>query len=448
MLFRLLFLLFLLLPLKTEASVPEGAVIQDAEIEATLKSYVQPIFKVAGLNPKSLTIYIIHTQEVNAFAMAGGSLAVTTGLLLKAKSALQLIGVLAHETAHIAGNHVVRGAEAYEKALMQMILGTVGGVAAGIAGSPEAAMALILGSQEVAKSHFLKFSRTQESSADQGAARFLDKLGYSSEGLLEFMQILHKDDLLAEQFIDPYAITHPLHTERIDFFRAHLNRSPHREGKLPKEFDDNFARMQMKLSAFTADPNEILALFKQKADSLLSCYGRAIAYFRNIQTEESLKEINDLLQKFPQDPYFWELKGQILFESGKIQDSAKAYEQAVKLRPDIPYFRLSLAQSLIEGGDESHLERAHRELLRAKTEEPDSPSTYRLLAVYYGKRGKIDLAALSLAEMSLCAGDLKTAEEQAKRSLHLLKNDPVNEARAKDILEEVKRLKESEKDFF
>jgi len=450
MLFRLFLLIFLLFPLQGKASqtVSEGAVIRDAEIEATLKSYIQPIFKVAGLNPKSLNLYIIHSNEVNAFAMAGGSIAVTTGLLLKVKSALQLIGVLAHETAHIAGNHIVRGADAYEKALMQGLLGTLGGVAAGLAGSPEAAMALILGSQEFAKGHFLKFSRTQESSADQGGARFLDSLGYSSQGLLEFMQILHKDDLLLEQYLDPYAITHPLHTERIDFFRAHLSRSPHRESKLPKEFDDNFARLQMKLLAFTTNPDEILSKFEPKDNSLLARYGRAIAYFRNSQPEKSLKEMNALLQEFPQDPYFWDLKGQILFESGHVQDAAKAYEQAVKLRADIPLFRMNLAHSLIEGGDDSKLEMAHRELMRAKTEEPDNPLTYRLLAVYYGKKGQIGLAALSLSEMALTLGDLKTAEEQAKRSLHFLKNDSANEGRANDILAEVKRQRESESDFF
>lgn len=450
MLFRLFLLIFLLMPLKGEASqtVTEGALIRDAEIEATLKSYIQPIFKVAGLNPKSLNLYIIHSKEVNAFAMGGGSIAVTTGLLLKVTSALQIIGVLAHETAHIAGHHIVRGADAYEKALMQGLLGTLGGIAAGLAGSPEAAMGLILGSQEFAKSHLLKFSRTQENSADQGGARFLDLLGYSSQGLLEFMQILHKDDLLMEQYIDPYAITHPLHTERIDFFRAHLSRSLHREGKLPKEFDDNFARLQMKLLAFTTSPNEILSRFTKDDSSLLARYGRAIAYFRNSQPEESLKEVNSLLQEFPQDPYFWDLKGQILFESAQIQESAKAYEQAVKLRPDIPLFRMNLAHSLIEGGDDSKLEVAHSELLRAKTEEPENPFTYRLLAVYYGKKGKIGLAALSLAEMALTVDDLKTAEEQGKRSLHFLKNDPVNEGRAQDILAEVKRQKESNSDFF
>jgi predicted Zn-dependent protease len=445
-LLKISFLIFLLFPIKLFASqtISEGALIRDAELEEILKSYITPIFEAAGLNPKSIHIYIIHTNEVNAFAMGGGKIAMTTGFLLKATSALQVIGVLAHETAHIAGNHVIRGAEAYEKALLQGLIGTIGGVAAGLAGSPEAAMGLILGSQEMAKSHFLKFSRTQESSADQGAARFLDKLGYSSRGLLEFMQILHKDDLLAEQYIDPYAITHPLHSERIDFFRSHLSRSPHADTGLPKKFDENFDRLQVKLAAFTTSPDIILSQFKTGDRTLLARYGKAIAHFQNSHIDESLKEIDSLLQEFPQDPHFWDLKGQILFESGKIQKSAKAYEKAVNLSPHTPLFRVSWAHALIESNDPHKLETAHAELLRAKTDEPDNPFTYRLLAIYYGKKEKIDLAALSLAEMALLVGDLPTAVQQAKRSLHLLKNDPVNQARAKDILEEVKRLKESE----
>jgi predicted Zn-dependent protease len=443
---RLLLLIFLFLSSALWASqtVTEGASIRDAEIEETLKSYIRPIFKAAGLDPKSLTIFIIHSNEVNAFAMGGGNIAVTTGLLLKVTSASQLVGVFAHETAHLAGNHVCRGADAYDKATMQSLLGTLGGVAAAVAGSPEAGMGLILGSQELAKSNFLKFSRTQESSADQGAIRFLDKLGYSSRGLLEFMQILLKDDLLMEQYLDPYAITHPLHSERIDVFRHHLSQSPYANASLPQKFEDMFARLQLKLTAFTANPDEILAHFEPKDSSLLAHYGRAIAYFRNSQPEKSLPEIESLVKEFPQDPYLWDLKGQILFESGKIGDSISAYEKAVKLRPDLPIFRIALAHSLIESGDESKLEDAHAELLRAKTEESDNPFTYRLLAVYYGKKERIDLAALSLAEMSFVSGDLKTAAEQAKRSLHFLRNDPVNEARAKDILEEVKRLQEKE----
>lgn len=442
MLIRTFFLLFLL-PLQLLASpMPsEGSLIRDAEIEDILKSYTDPLFEAAGLNPKSLHLYIINSKEVNAFAMGGARIAIHTGLLLKATSALQVIGVLAHETAHIAGNHIIRGIDAYEKALLQGLIGAIGGLAIGIAGNPEAGMGVLLGSQEMIERGLLKFTRSQEGAADQGAARFLDSLGYSSQGLLEFMEILRKDDALTEQNVDPYALTHPLKTERIDFFRAHLSRSPHTNASLPVKFENDFNRLQVKLAAFTLSPIKVLAQFKPADISLLARYGRAIAYFQNSQIEKSLLEINALLKEFPQDAFFWDLKGQILFESGKIQDATKAYEKAVQLRPDIPLLRVNLAHALVESGDKTQLEKAFTELLRAKTEEPDNPFTYRLLAIYYGHKGQTGLAALSLAEMALEVGDLKTAEQQAKRSLHFLKDDATHKIRAKDILEEVKRLK-------
>ena len=440
---RIVLLFSFLLPLHLLATPSsEDTFLRDAEIEDVLKSYITPLFEAAHLNPASLHLYIINSPEVNAFAMLGGRIAINAGLLLKATSALQVIGVLAHETAHIADGHIIRGVDAYEKAILQGLLGTIGGVAAGLAGSPEAAIAILLGSQDMAEKGLLKFSRTQESSADQGAARYLDKLGFSSRGLLEFMTILHKEDPLLEQSLDPYTLTHPLHSERIDFFRTHLTRSPHAESTLPPHFEKNFKRIQIKIAAFTQNPDKTLAQFKAEDTSLLARYGRAIAYSQNSQLDESLHEINSLLQEFPQDAFFWDLKGQVLFESGKIKESTKAYEHAVKLRPDIPLLRVNWAQALIESGDAANLEKAFSELLRAKTEEQDNPFTYRLLAIYYGKKEKTGLAALSLAEMSLQIGDLKTADQQANRALHFLKDDPSNHSHAKDILQEVKRLKE------
>ena len=444
MLFRFLLLLFLF-PLKLLASpgVSEGALIRDAEIEEVLKSYINPIFKAAKLDPKSLHLYVINSKEVNAFAMGGGRIAINTGLILKTTSALQVIGVLAHETAHIADKHIILGVDAYEKALLQGLIGTLGGIAVGLV-NPEAGMGILLGSQELAKQGLLKFTRTQEGSADQGAARYLDSLGYSSQGLLEFMEILRKDDLLSEQYIDPYALTHPLKSERIDFFRSHLSHSPHARTPLPEELEKNFNRIQVKIAAFTVSPLKTLARFKPSDTSLLARYGRAMAYFQNSQIDESLIEISSLLKEFPQDAFFWDLKGQILFESGKIKEAIKAYEKAVELRPNIPLLRINLAHALVESDDSTNLEKAFSELLRAKIEEPDNPFTYRLLAICYGKKGETGLAALSLAEMALEVGDLKAAEQQAKRSQHFLKNDAINHVRAKDILTEVERLKKLE----
>ncbi|MBI2707459.1 MAG: M48 family metallopeptidase [Proteobacteria bacterium] len=439
-------LLFFLLSAKLVASpaLSDESLIRDAEIEYVLKSYTKPIFEVAQLNPNSLHLYVINSNVVNAFAMGGGRIAINTGLLLKAKSALQVIGVLAHETAHIADNHVIRGTDAIEKALLQSLIGTLGGIAVSVAGRPDAGMGIMMGSQEMAMRGYLKFSRTQEGSADQGAAKYLDALKWSSLGCLQFMELLRKDDFISEQQLDPYVLTHPLISERLDFFRAHLSTSPHAQATLPDPFEENFKRIQVKLIAFTQSPVKIFARFKPTDTSLLARYGRSIAYFQNAQVDEALKELDSLLKEFPQDAFFWDLKGQILFESGKIKDAILAYEKAVELRPDIPLLHVNFAHSLIEGGNNAHLEKAYSALLRARTEEPDNPFIYRLLAIYYGKKEKTGLAALCLSEMAFEIGDLDKAEQQAKRALHFLKEDAPNKARANDILEEVKRLRKRE----
>jgi predicted Zn-dependent protease len=438
--------IFFSFQLFASTTIPNESLIRDAEIEDVLKSFINPIFEVAKLNPKSLHLYIVNSNEVNAFAMAGGRIAMNTGLLLKASSALQVIGVLAHETAHIAGNHMLRGIDAYEKALLQSLLGVVGGIGLSMI-HPEAGSGVLMGSMEMAKRGFLKFSRTQEGAADQGAAKYLDSLNWSSRGMLEFMEILRKDDFLSDQHVDPYVLTHPLVSERVDFFRKHLSESLYAEKSLPDPFEERFKRIQVKIAAFTQSPMKIFSKFKPTDTSPLARYGKSIAYFQNSQIDEALKELNSLLQEFPEDPFYWDLKGQILFDAGRVQEAVQAYEKAVNLRPDIPLLHLNLAHALIESGDNKHLEKAYAELMRAKTEEPDNPFTYRLLAIIYGKQEKTGLAALSLAQMALEIGDLDQAEQQGKRALHFLKNDSLNHTHAKDILEEVKRLKALEDTF-
>lgn len=437
---------FFSFPLFASTSIPDESLIRDAEIEDVLKSFIHPLFEAAKLNPESLRLYIISSKEVNAFAMSGGRIAMNTGLLLKATSALQVIGVLAHETAHIAGKHVIRGVDAYEKALLQGLLGAVGGIGVGLI-NPEVGMGVLMGSLEMAKRGFLKFSQTQEGAADQGAAKYLDSLNWSSRGLLEFMEILRKDDFLADQHVDPYVLTHPLVTERLDFFRTHLSNSIHAEKSLPDPFEERFKRIQIKIAAFTQSPVKIFAKFKPTDKSSLARYGRSIAYFQASQIDEALKELDSLLKEFPDDPFYWDLKGQILFDAGKISEAIVAYEKAVNLRPDIPLLHLNLAHALIEGGEAKHIEKAYMELMRVKTQEPDNPFAYRLLAIIYGKQEKTGLAALCLAEMGLEVGDLDQAEQQGKRALHFLKEDPLNHTRAKDILEEVERLKALEEWF-
>ncbi len=419
------------------SSIQEGALIRDAEIEEVLKSYLNPIFEVAGLNPNSLVLYVVNSKEVNAFAMGGGRIGVNTALILKANSASQVIGVFAHETAHLAGNHVIRGIDEYEKALVKGLIGVLGGIAVGLA-NPEAGAAVLMGAQDVAARSFLKFRRDQEGAADQGAARYLDALGWSSKGMLEFMQMLHKDDFYMNQHVDPYVLTHPLTSERVDFFKSHLTTSPYGASLLPEDFDSNFKRIQVKIAAFTEPPIKTLTRLKPSDTSLLARYGRSIAYLQSGQEEDALREINSLLKEYPQDAFFWDLKGQILFDSGNMPEAINAYSKAVQIKPDIALLRINYAHALTESPNSQDHKKAYHELLRAKTEEPDNPFTYRLLAIYYGKTGNTGLAALSLAEMSFQVEDFDEAKKQAERSLHFLKNDKENQLRAKEILREIK----------
>jgi predicted Zn-dependent protease len=447
-LFALTFLIGLvLLPTRAFSGTPlaEQSLIRDAEIEDVLKSYITPIFNAAKLDPKSLHLYVIYSKDVNAMAMGGGKIGVFTGLILRATSALQIIGVLAHETAHLVGHHTVKGGEAYEQALLQHLLGTLGGIVAGtVLKNPELGQAILMGSEDIAMRGLLKFSRTQEGSADQGATRFLDSLQWSSRGLLEFLEMLHKDDFLIARDLDPYLITHPPTPERSDFLRNHVSKSLYAKAPLPEPFEENFKRIKTKIGAFTESLPKTLSRFKPTDNSLFARYARAIAYSQASQETEALEELDSLLTDYPKDAFFWDLKGQILFESGKIQEAIAAYEKAISFRPEIPLLRLNLAHALLESGNEKFLEKIYTELLRVRMEEPDNPFTYHLLAIYYGKTGKTGLAALSLAEMSLEIGNLPQAEKQAKRALHLLKGDEVNRQHATRVLEEVEKLKEKE----
>lgn len=420
-------------------NLQEETIIRDAEIEDVLKSYIQPIFKAATLNPKDLRLYVIFSKVVNAFAMGGGKIGINTGLLLRANSSNQVVGVLAHETAHLADHHIIRGLDAYQKALTQNLLTTLGGIAAGVAGSPELATAILMGSQELALRGLLKFTRTQEGAADQGGVRFLEILGWSSKGMLEFFEILHKDTFISSQQVDPYVLTHPLTPERMDFVRNHITHSKYTDVPMPDLFEKNFKRIQTKIAAFTDSPAKTLSHYSPADTSLLARYARAIAYFQMSHEEEALAEINDLLREFPDDAFFWDFKAQILLDSGKIQDAMEAYEKAVSLRPDIPLFHLSLAHTLLESGNPAYLEKAYRALLRVRHEEPDNPFVYQLLAIYYGKTGKTGLAALALGEMAFETGDFEKGRQQCNRALKLLEKDSENKARAQHILDEIDR---------
>ena len=320
------------------------SLIRDAEIENTIRQFATPVFSAAKLNPQAVKIYLVRDNTLNAFVAGGQRVFINTGLLTKTTNAGQIIGVIAHETGHIAGGHLARFQNALENSSTTMILALLLGGAAIGAGRGDIGSAIIGAGQGISIRNFMKYSRTQESAADQAAMKFLDHAGISSKGLLEFLEILGEQDLLSPERQDPYVLTHPLTRDRIANIAEHISQSPHSDTPLPAAFEIMHRRLRAKLYAFLNPLDRTLCVYKETDNSLESRYARAVAQYRKPDLDKALPLIDGLLAEFPRDPYFWELKGQMMFENGDAKAALKPYENAVSLLPDNALLRRDLAR--------------------------------------------------------------------------------------------------------
>jgi predicted Zn-dependent protease len=391
------------------------SLIRDAEIEGTLRQIAGPILDAAGLGRNSVRIYIVNDPQLNAFVAGGSNLFLNTGLIMRTEDAGQLAGVIAHETGHIAGGHLSRVGGAQRRAAAEMILATVLGVAAGVAGAPGLGTAIITGGQSYAQSNLMRFSRGQEQAADQAAVTYLDQAGVSSAGLAEFFRVLETQNVLAVSRANPYLQSHPLTRDRIQFVEGHVAGEGGRFAELPAGWPLAHGRMVVKLEAFLLDPRDVLQRY-QADDTLLGRYAKAIALYRLPDLPAALEAIDGLLAEHPDDPYFHELKGQMLFENGRIADAIGPYRKAVELRPDAPLLRVGLAQALIESGAPGANADAIAHLEEAVGREPTNAAAWRLLGIAQGRNGLEGPSNLSLAEYALLVGKQEDARMYARRA--------------------------------
>jgi predicted Zn-dependent protease len=415
------------------ANAQRVSFIRDAETENTIRAYAAPLLVAARLEPSAVRILIVNDKSLNAFVAAGQNLFVNTGLIMRAKDASEVIGVLAHETGHIAGGHLIRSSHAIKNASAATILGYILGGAAVIAGRPDVGAAVIGGAQNTALRTYLKFSRTQESAADQSAVRYLDATRQSSRGLLAFMNTLGEQELLSVRRQDPYVQTHPLTRDRVSFLEHHVSKSRYSDIPISTKFKMAHARMVAKLRAFTLSKRLTLRHYPKSDTSLPARYARAIAHYRSAGTGKALGIMRRLIAERPDDPYFHELNGQILFESGRVGEAIPSYEKAVELLPGSALLMNDLAKAQIERDDPELRDRAIRHLKAALVLEPKRPFTWRLLATAEGKNGNMVESWRALAEEALLVGRLDNAINLAKRSQSKTEVGTPGWLRAEDI---------------
>jgi len=420
--------------------------IRDAEIENTIRAFATPLFQVAGLNPSAVEVYIVNDNSLNAFVAGGQKLFINTGLLMSTDNPGQLIGVIAHETGHIAGGHLSQTQEQLSRSTAQQILATVVGAAAAVAtGRGDVGAAVISGGQATATYSYLHYSRTQEGKADSAGMRFLDESGQSAEGMLQFLQKLSGQELLSWRHQDPYLRTHPLTRERILAVENHVKNSKYTGTPASPEFLEMHARMKAKLKAFVNPPSRTLREYEETDNSLAARYARAIAYYRVPDLDKALPIIDSLIADRPQDPYFKETKAQMLFENSRPKEALELYEAAAEMLPESALVRLETARVQLEMNDPSRLDAAIENLRAAQKKEPRSASIWRNLAIAYGRKGDMGMSALSQAEEAYARGNERDARFHASKAKDLLPAGSPAALQAADILTATEKAGEGKK---
>lgn len=431
-----LLLVALLWPGSGQAQQRGGiALIRDAEIEQTLDLYLAPILKAAGLSPTAVRIYIVNDPNINAFVAGGQNVFIHTGLIRKAESPLEVIGVMAHEMGHVAGAHLVRRDNDLKNLSTAAIASYVLGAVAAIGGNAAAGGAVMLGGTQLAQRTMLSYTRSQEQAADQAGVTFLNAAELSPSGLLQMMQTIDRERSFLGRDANPYLQTHPLPQQRIAFLERMVAGSPYRDTPPPADLVGRHQRMLAKLRGFLDAP-AITLKNTANATAFPDLYARLIALYRLPDLAQAELLYQELAKDNPRDPFLPELRGQMLLENGDVAGSLGNYQLADRLAGgQQAMIRLGLARSLLAQREPAPAQQRQLvEVLTTVTQrEPNNTEGWRMLAQAYGQQGQEARAALALAEKSYVEGDTPQLKLNIRRAESGLKPGETGWLRLQDL---------------
>jgi predicted Zn-dependent protease len=408
-------------PAQRESGPP---VIRDTEAEQLLRDYTRPILRVAGLEKQNIQVVIINESVFNAFVADGHRIFVNYGALLQSETPNQIIGVLAHETGHLAGGHLAKLREQLAQAQTQMIIAMLLGAGAMVAGArggsnnglANAGAAAIAGPQEMIRRTLISYQRQQEENADRAGVKFLTATGQSAKGMYETFKRFTNDSLFAAHGADPYLQSHPMPADRVAALEEIARSSPYWDKKDDPALQLRHDMVRAKISAFMERQDTVYRRYPMSNDSLPARYAHAITTYLHGELRSALAQIDGLIQLQPNNPYFYELRGQALLEGGKPLEAIAPLRKAVALSNNAPLIEMLLGQALVGTDNKAYTEEAIAILRAAVARETEAPLGYMQLAMAYGRKGDLAQADLASAQAAFLRGDNKTARELASRA--------------------------------
>jgi predicted Zn-dependent protease len=409
------------------------SVLRDSETELLFKDISRPLVKAADLDPNSVDVVLLNDPEINAFVATGQHVYIQSGLIQAADNVNELQGVIAHELGHVAGGHSIRLQDGAKSATGLSLATMVLGALAIAAGAPEAGMGIMMAGQQAALGQFLAFSRTQESSADQAAVKYLSASGVSGKGMLQFFSKLQNQEYrLAIYAKDSYGRTQPLSSERIQALQQSFQKDAAWNKPIDADLEARFERVKAKLMGFV-DPKQAISKYPESDQSIPAHYARAYAYHMGGYPDKATSEADALLQASPHDPFFLELKGQILLEGGKPAVAIAPIREATERSGNMPLIASMLGHALVATEDQKNFAEAKQVLKAAVSRDNENPFAWYQLGVIYDREGDPGRAQLATAERSNLEGNPKLAYASAQMAMRAIPSGSPDWLRAQDI---------------
>jgi len=411
-------------PVRAQEEEAKGPpVLRDAETEELLREYTRPILRVAGLEKQNIQVVIINDSSFNAFVADGRRIFVNYGALRQSETPNQIIGVLAHETGHLAGGHLAKLRQQIAQAQTQLIIATIlgaGALAAGARSSSgnigSAGAALFSAPQSVILRNLISYQRQQEESADKAGVKFLTMTQQSPRGMYETFKRFADDTLFSSSHVDPYLQSHPLAKDRVEALEGLAKSSPYWNKKDDPALQHRHDMMRAKISGFLERPDTVNRRYPISDNSLPARYARAIITYRHGDPRKAIGMIDGLIAVEPANPYFYELKGQAFLEGGRPADAIAPLRKAVQLSHGNALIEMLLGQALVASENKAYSDEAITTLKSAIAREPEAPLGYTQIAMAYGRKGNYAEADLASAQAAFLRGDSKTARDLASRA--------------------------------
>ncbi|WP_414690749.1 M48 family metalloprotease [Novosphingobium sp. UBA6272] len=423
------------------------SILRDAETEALLHDMATPLIRAAGLDPRNVSVVLVGDMSINAFVAGGQAVYINAGLINEAGSALEVQGVIAHELGHITGGHVISDGGSREAQGISILSLLLGGIAAA-AGSGDAAMGVIMAGQQAALGKYLAFSRGQEASADAAGAEYLSKAGLSGRGSLSFFKRLQNLEMrygFTRNADSEFYSTHPMTSDRITTLQDTYEKDPSWNAPADPELEGRFKRVKAKLFGYLSEPQRTLQVYPETMTDVPARYARAYAFHKDARLDKALAETDALLTLAPNDPYFLELKGQILLESGRPGEALPMLRRATQLSNFHPLIATTFGHALIATEDPAQLGEAEQVLRAAVSRDRENPFAWYQLGVIYGMKGDLPRARLASAEQQALQLNYPQALQSAQTAQAGLPTGSPDWIRAGDIAMEARAAIEQRK---